>query len=68
MTGPANGNGRTKQPHEAKPGTTLRPPDYVIVISQLRAQPWSDGMSLDEVLKTGRAPAREPEADREAER
>jgi hypothetical protein len=56
-----------KQPKDAQPGNTYRPPSYVIVVSQLRGQPWSDGMSLDEVLETGRTPTREAEADWEAE-
>jgi hypothetical protein len=67
MTRPANRHGRGKQPPEAAPGNTYRPPDYVIVISELRDQPWSTGMALDQALETGRTPAREPEADPEAE-
>ena len=59
--------GRGEQPKGAQSGNTYRPPSYVIVVSQLRGQPWSDGMSLDEVLETGRTPSREAEADWEAE-
>lgn len=67
MSGPADGRGRAKQPHDAQPDSAYRRPDYVIVVSQLRGQSWSDGMSLDEVLDTSRTPAREPESDPEAE-
>jgi hypothetical protein len=59
--------GHVKQPKDAPSGNTYRPPSYVIVVSQLRGQPWSDGMSLDEVLEADRPPSREAEADREAE-
>jgi hypothetical protein len=65
MTSPARGH--EKQPKDAQSGNTCRPPDYVIVVSQLRGQPWSDGMSLEEILETGRTPSREAEADWEAE-
>jgi hypothetical protein len=65
MTPPERGHG--KQPKDAQSGNTYRPPSYVIVVSQLRGQPWSDGMSLDEVLEVGRMSGREAEADREAE-
>jgi hypothetical protein len=67
MTPPASGRDRARQPHDAQPGGACRRPDYVIVVSQLRGQSWSDGMSLDEALETGRTPSREAEADREAE-
>jgi len=65
MTSPERG--REKQAKDAQSSNTYRPPSYVIVVSQLRGQPWSDGMSLDEVLETGRTPAREAETDWEAE-
>jgi hypothetical protein len=68
VTGPVNRHGQGKPPHQgAEPGNTYRPPDYVIVISELRGQPWSTGMTLDQALETGRTPAREPDADLEAE-
>lgn len=65
MTRPERGH--QEQPTDAQSSNTYRPPSYVIVVSQLRGQPWSDGMSLDEVLETGRTPSPEGEADREAE-
>ena len=65
MTSPDRGHG--KQPKDAQSANSSRFPDYVIVGSQLRGQSWSDGMSLDEVLETGRTPWREAEADWEAE-
>ncbi len=65
MTSPERGRGN--QPEDAQSGNTYRLPSYMIVVSQLRGQPWSDGMSLDEVLEAGRTPPREAEADWEAE-
>jgi hypothetical protein len=65
VSSPERGHG--KQPKDDPSGNTYRPPDYVIVVSQLHGQPWSDGMSLDEVLQTGRTTSREAEADWEAE-
>jgi hypothetical protein len=67
VTGPANRHAEENQPPATQRGNTGRLPEYVIVISELRDQPWSTGRSLDQALGTGRPPARDADADLEAE-
>ena len=55
----------TRQPDDSEPGR--RPPDYVIVVDQLRD--WQPGQtpSLAELLETRPGQSRNPEPDLEAE-
>ena len=70
MTGPAREHGHGTQPRDAQPGSTYRPPDYVIVVS---ASDWvkehfpAAGANLWDALHTGKDPHRDPEPDLEAE-
>jgi hypothetical protein len=70
MTGPAEEHGRGKQPQDAQPRNTYRPPEYAVVIS---ASDWvkkhfpAAGANLGDALHTGKDRHRDPEPDLEAE-
>ena len=70
MTGPASEHDRGKQPQDAQPRNTYRPPEYAVVIS---ASDWvkehfpAAGANLWDALHTSDDRHRDPEPDLEAE-
>jgi hypothetical protein len=56
-----------QQDAETDHASGQRPPDYVIVIDQLRDRTWDTGISLAEALEVRSSRLREPEPDLEAE-
>ena len=66
-TAPASESGGAARRRQGVLAKLADPRLTCMTAAQLRGQPRSDGMSLDEVLETGRTPSPEAEADWEAE-